>query len=202
MAHHSHLHWLQCPGQYLLPYWQFVQRVENRLKCYILRSRHKPWPPFLPIDSMSMLMANYPESGFHNLFVLPFRLWVLLAHYQFPSSTFIDNIVHQMSAYSLRPDSQSMALVVVSALVQSHHQSIQNCLFLCALHCPLLCEFCHLLLCHHLIISSSVSWSLPSFSLSHPLSSSSTLVLQFSLSKHSHVHLPSTLPQSGQTKVT
>ena len=89
MAHHSHLHWLQCPGQYLSPYWQFVQRVENHLKCYNLRSRHKPWLPFLPIDSMSMLMANYPESGFHNLFVLPFRLWVLLAHYQFPSSTFI-----------------------------------------------------------------------------------------------------------------
>ena len=89
MAHHSHLHWLQCAGQYVSPYWQFVQRVENRLKCYMFRSRHRPWPPFFPIDSMSMLMANYSESRFHNLFVLPFRLWVLLAHYQFPSSTFI-----------------------------------------------------------------------------------------------------------------
>ena len=36
-----------------------------------------------------MLLANYLEPGYHNLLVLPFRLWVLLAHYQFPSSTFI-----------------------------------------------------------------------------------------------------------------
>ena len=108
-----------------------------------------------------------------------------------------------MSAYSLRPDSQSMALVVVSALVQSHHQSIQNCLFLMcpSLSCLPLCDVCHLLLRHHLILSFSVSSSMPSFNLSHPLFSSSTLVLQFSLSKHCQVHLLSTLPQSGQTKV-
>ena len=77
----------------------------------------------------------------------------------------------------------------------------KNCLFLCSLHCPLLCDFCHnfMLLCHHRILSSSVSWSPPLSSLSFPLSSSSIQMLQFSLSKHWHVHLLSTLPQIDET---
>ena len=88
MAHHSHLHWVQCPGQYLSFYWQFVQWVENHLKCYMIRSRHKP-SSMATFPSNQQLMANYLEPGYHNLLVLPFRLWVLLAHYHFPSSTFI-----------------------------------------------------------------------------------------------------------------
>ena len=64
----------------------------------------------------------------------------------------------------------------------------KNCFFY-GLHCPLLCDFCHLLLRHHLILSSSVSWSPPSSSLSLSLSSSSTQCL---LSNHCHVHLLST----------
>ena len=101
----------------------------------------------------------------YSLFVCGYSLPIT----SFLLSYSLYNIVHQMSAYSLRPDSQSMTLVVVSALVQSHPQFIHNGLFLCSLHCPLLCDICHLLLCHHLILPSSVSWSPPSFSHFHCL---------------------------------
>ena len=125
MAQHSHLHWVQCPGQYLSPYWQFIQRVENHLKCYIIQSRHKlsfhlPWSPFLPVNSMSMIMANNLEPGYHNLLVLPFRLWVLLAHYHAASLIHIHCTILWTKCQHIHWN-----LVVVSALVQSHHQSIQ-----------------------------------------------------------------------------
>ena len=133
---------------------------------------------------MSMLLANYLEPRYHNMLVLPFCLSVLFAHYQFPSSTFI--VQHCAPTYSVRPDSQLMTLVVASALVQSHHQSIQNCLFLCSLT---ILSFCHLLLyiTIRFFLLQFCGHCLPLVSL--PLPSSSTQMLQFSLSNHCHVHL-------------
>ena len=64
-------------------------RTTSNVTSFEVDTNHLTWAPFLPINSMSMLLANYLEPGYHNLLVLPFRLWVLLAHYQFPSSTFI-----------------------------------------------------------------------------------------------------------------
>ena len=64
-------------------------RTTSNVTSFEVDTNHLPWPRFLPINSMSMLMADYLEPGYHNLSVFSFRLWVLLARYQFPSSTFV-----------------------------------------------------------------------------------------------------------------
>ena len=75
-------------------YWQFVQWVENHLKHYIIRSRHKTSSMATFLSNLQ-LMANYLEPGYHNLLVLPFRLWVLLAITSFLPPHSLYNIVHQ-----------------------------------------------------------------------------------------------------------